>query len=289
MRFGIVGNNDGPLYLLRALQNTAYSPAFVGFQKPIAGELRSTYQEKLKQNVFFEGFDEEELLHKMDSFDIDLLINCFCNFRFSKLLEQSYEVLNVHPSFLPSYRGRHPLQWALINGEKEFGITIHKMIKKYDAGPIYWQKKVPVSLGMSVQELRSLLLQKLQYGFADFLSKYEKGIINPKSHNDTKASYISRRYPEDSKLTEWHDCERIYRKVMALRSEDYPAFIRIDGKKIECIKAKMTDEYCEAPKKPFINALNELWFSVVGKDGRSIWLKSLSGNQQYLSLNQPIS
>jgi methionyl-tRNA formyltransferase len=54
--------------------------------------------------------------------------------------------LNLHGSYLPKYRGRVPVNWAVINGESETGATLHYMVEKPDAGDIVDQKKVPIAL-----------------------------------------------------------------------------------------------------------------------------------------------
>ena len=53
-------------------------------------------------------------------------------------------IINLHPSLLPKYRGANPIFWAIRNGEKEFGITVHYLNEKIDAGDIIMQKKIPI-------------------------------------------------------------------------------------------------------------------------------------------------
>jgi methionyl-tRNA formyltransferase len=52
--------------------------------------------------------------------------------------------LNVHPSLLPAYRGREPLFWALLHGETKVGVTVHRMTGEVDAGPVLFQREIPV-------------------------------------------------------------------------------------------------------------------------------------------------
>jgi methionyl-tRNA formyltransferase len=54
--------------------------------------------------------------------------------------------LNLHGSYLPKYRGRVPVNWAVINGESETGATLHYMVEKPDAGDIVDQEKIPIAL-----------------------------------------------------------------------------------------------------------------------------------------------
>ncbi len=137
----------------------------VGLQKPVAASLKQQYLMYLKPDQLWEGFDEAQLLTRLAPLQPRWLINCFCNFKFKALLNQ-YECLNVHLAPLPRYRGRHPLHWALINGEQEFGLTIHQMTDEFDGGEIYWQATVSVDDGMSVHALRQRLMQELEQNFA---------------------------------------------------------------------------------------------------------------------------
>ncbi|MGB7395045.1 MAG: formyltransferase family protein [Pricia sp.] len=238
MRVALVGNNDGPLILADSMYAKHRHPVCVGLQKPVSDMLKAGYIGIVDEGNYFSDFDESRLLEELESFEFDILINCFCNFKFRKLLER-YTVLNVHLAPLPRYRGRHPLHWALINGEREFGFTVHQMDADFDAGEIYWQENIPLKPGMSVEELREALMKKLAEGFGDFLEDYSKGDLTPKSNEDAKATYAPKRNPEDSCLTEWYDCDTIYRKVMALRSGNYPAYLKVNGKKIAVIRAEL--------------------------------------------------
>ena len=53
-------------------------------------------------------------------------------------------VLNIHPSLLPKYRGAAPIEAAILDGEREFGVSVMKIVKEMDAGPVYWQERVKI-------------------------------------------------------------------------------------------------------------------------------------------------
>src|SRR3954451_3121933 len=67
--------------------------------------------------------------------------------------------INVHTSILPKYRGAAPIQWALLNGESETGVTIMKMDEGLDTGPILRIKETPISDGDDSQTLHDRLAQ----------------------------------------------------------------------------------------------------------------------------------
>lgn len=62
-------------------------------------------------------------------------------------------VLNVHASLLPKYRGASPIQWALLNGDHETGVTIMRTVKEVDAGDILLQKRIPIGEKETAGEL----------------------------------------------------------------------------------------------------------------------------------------
>lgn len=288
MRLVLVGNNDGPLILLDSLQKEGIQPVGVGLQKPASDTLRLQYHDQLGESEFFSDFDEAALLNRLAPLAPDLLINCFCNFKFTDLLEQ-YNTLNVHLAPLPRYRGRHPLHWALINGEAEFGVSIHRMTPEIDAGDIMWQRTVRIAPGTSVAELRSQLMNELRRGFGTFVRHYRDGEIRPQPNRDEDATYVARRFPADSELTEWHDRDTIYRKVTALRFEANPAFVRVDEQTIPIKQAEPRDRYYVGVAAPFVSRLLPDGVEVVCNDGKSVALQGFDPKKYAFHLNQRLS
>ena len=252
MRIAIVGNNDGPLTLLKSLKRVEAKPVFIGLQQKLGSELLKKYQQISNDVQIHEGFDEAKLIILLRNLEVDVLINCFCNFIFKDLLD-IYNILNIHPSPLPAYRGRHPMHWALLNGEKEFGISIHKMTKKVDVGPILWQEKVIIREDWSVVELRKVLLEKLELSFGEFIRKYETGNVIELLPPSKEFSYFRPLEPEDSLINDLKDFDNVYRKIMALRAGLYPAYVESDGFKIEFIFAEKNKIETEISETNFAN------------------------------------
>lgn len=250
MKYAIIGNGEGPLRLLRSLSSLAYRPGFIGLQQTISPELEQQYRGQTCPVVT--GFEtEEQLAKEIADLEIDLIINCFCDFKFVKLLPV-YDMLNVHLSPLPRYRGPHPLPWALINGEDNYGVSIHQITAEINAGDIYWREMVPIPAGSSVKELRNLLLDKVEKNMAGFLKSYLNKKITPRPNTESKATWTARRYPQDSQLTEWHDHRIIYRKVMALRHDEEPAYIVMGDQKIYFDKATIGSRTYVGMAAPFL-------------------------------------
>jgi len=288
MNIAIVGNNDGPLRLVQALREAGISPVAVGLQKSVSADLQQQYSQWTEKATLFEHFAEPALLQRLRGVQVDLLVNCFCNFKFKTLLDM-YPVLNVHLAPLPRYRGRHPLHWALINGERSFGATIHRMSREIDAGEILWQKMLPISSGMSVQELREALMQLLQADFGPLMLSYQLDQLTPLPNPDEQATYVARRFPEDSVLNEWHDRDKIYRKVMALRSENNPACLLLNEQTIPVRRAATGNRRYVGFARPFVSQVFADGVEVVCTDGLTVRLLGFDARQCALRMNQTLA
>lgn len=149
MRIGYFG--DGPwshLALESLVNNTEHEIAFIvprfDTQDPVLKEWAT------KLNVPFlphDNVNSREFLDKIATFNCDLLISM----SFNQILKQEIITqaplgfINCHAGALPFYRGRNPLNWVLINGEKSFGITVHQIDTGIDTGPIVHQHIEPIS------------------------------------------------------------------------------------------------------------------------------------------------
>jgi len=120
------------------------------------------------------------------------------NFRYiidSAVLEKFQWPLNVHGSLLPRYRGRTPHVWAIINGEKETGITLHVMDSGVDTGPVVFQDSVQIPETMTGSEL----LHLFESLYPDLVGRGLRLLANgkePQMQNDDNATYFGKRSPD---------------------------------------------------------------------------------------------
>jgi methionyl-tRNA formyltransferase len=98
---------------------------------------------------------DENTLNELKAFDPDYIIVAAYGKILPTVLLDSFphKVLNVHASLLPKYRGAAPINYALLKGEKETGVSIMEIIPELDAGPVYLQKSLPI-----VEEDNALIL-----------------------------------------------------------------------------------------------------------------------------------
>ncbi|EGT4253349.1 bifunctional UDP-4-amino-4-deoxy-L-arabinose formyltransferase/UDP-glucuronic acid oxidase ArnA [Citrobacter amalonaticus] len=118
------------------------------------------------------------------------------------ILEQAPAgAFNLHGSLLPKYRGRAPLNWVLVNGESETGVTLHRMVKRADAGAIIAQQRVAISPDDTALTLHHKLCQTARQVLEQALPAIKYRETRDILQNESDATYFGRRTPEDSFLT----------------------------------------------------------------------------------------
>lgn len=108
---------------------------------------------------------------------------------------------NLHGSLLPKYRGRAPLNWVLVNGESETGVTLHRMVKRADAGAIIEQQRVAISPDDTALTLHHKLCQTARRVLEQALPAIKRRETHDVTQNESDATYFGRRTPENSFLT----------------------------------------------------------------------------------------
>ena len=111
-----------------------------------------------------------------------------------------YGALNVHPSLLPKYRGPSPIQTAILNGDKETGITIILMDEKIDHGEIISNFEFRILKKFTYQELSRKLAQLGVKLLVETIPKWIKEEIKPKPQDHSKATYTKILKREDGKI-----------------------------------------------------------------------------------------
>ncbi len=140
--------------------------------------------------------------------------------------------LNLHGSLLPKYRGRCPVNWVLVNGEKETGVTLHYMTPKPDDGDIVAQAKVPIAGDDTALALFGKL-EKAAAGLLDaVLPKLIAGRAPRQPQDHRQASYFGGRKPADGEIDWSRRAAEVYNLVRAV-TRPYPgAFTRMGDRKL---------------------------------------------------------
>ncbi|WP_312665046.1 bifunctional UDP-4-amino-4-deoxy-L-arabinose formyltransferase/UDP-glucuronic acid oxidase ArnA [Pantoea sp. CTOTU49201] len=107
---------------------------------------------------------------------------------------------NLHGSLLPKYRGRAPLNWVLVNGETETGVTLHRMVKRADAGDIVAQQRVAIDEQDNALTLHRKLVACATEVLNGALPAVKRGDIVTTPQNESEATVVGRRTPEDGRI-----------------------------------------------------------------------------------------
>ncbi|MDN0113339.1 bifunctional UDP-4-amino-4-deoxy-L-arabinose formyltransferase/UDP-glucuronic acid oxidase ArnA [Yersinia intermedia] len=145
---------------------------------------------------------------------------------------------NLHGSLLPKYRGRAPINWALVNGETETGVTLHQMVKKADAGPIVGQQKVIISDDDTALTLHAKMREASQELLRDILPKMKRSSLHPTPQKEADASYFGRRTAADGEVN-WHKSASDINNLIRAVTEPYPgAFSYLGQRKLIIWRAR---------------------------------------------------
>ncbi|GLS82306.1 bifunctional UDP-4-amino-4-deoxy-L-arabinose formyltransferase/UDP-glucuronic acid oxidase ArnA [Paraferrimonas haliotis] len=158
------------------------------------------------------------------------------------------EALNLHGSLLPQYRGRVPANWAIINGETETGVTLHKMITKVDAGDIAAQQKVTIEPQDTAKDLHVKLTQAAGQLLHKTLPELMAGSVSYQPQDDTKASYFGGRSAKDGELHWGKSATELHNLVRAV-TKPYPGAFTHTGDR-KCLIWKSTVVATNSSAKP---------------------------------------
>lgn len=149
--------------------------------------------------------------------------------------------VNVHASLLPKYRGGAPVHYAIMNGDKETGVTIIYMVKKMDAGEMLATAKIPITdqddVGTMFEKL-SLLGRDL---LLDTLPQLIEGNVQPVKQDEEQVSFSPNISPEEEEIDINLPARLVDAKVRGLRP--FPvAYFMMEGKRTKIWKTKVIDQ-----------------------------------------------
>lgn len=147
-------------------------------------------------------------------------------------------VLNVHGSMLPKYRGASPIQSAIINGDKETGITIMRTVYELDAGDILLQKSVEIE----DFDTSSTMFEKLAVlggeCIVEAVDKIQSGNYTFTPQNDNEATYTKIMKKEDAKINFQKTAKQVYDFIRGMYS--WPiAYFEIENEKIKVYESEI--------------------------------------------------
>jgi methionyl-tRNA formyltransferase len=178
---------------------------------------------------------------------------------------------NMHGSLLPKFRGRAPLNWAILKGETETGVTLHEMTEKPDAGGIVDQQAVSIGPDETAVEV----FAKMTVAAEAVLRRSIKILLSGKAKlrpNDlSRGSYYGRRTPEDGRIDWSKSAAEIHNLVRAVAPPFPGAFADFEGGVLKVFRTRMENEKQFVQKNPGPFQIGSEWFAQCG-DGKVLRL-----------------
>ena len=186
---------------------------------------------------------EPEAVAELEKYQADLFVVA----AFGQLLSEEilnmpeYGCINIHASLLPAYRGAAPIQWAVLNGEKESGVTIMQMDKGLDTGDMLLKRSVELSPKETGDSLHDKLMHLGAELIVEALPKLEKGELVPEKQKDELSSYAKKLTKAMGQIDWSKDAVSLERWIRGLNS--WPsAYTFFDGKTLKIWEAQVTEE-----------------------------------------------
>lgn len=139
---------------------------------------------------------------------------------------------NLHGSLLPKYRGRVPVNWAVIHGERETGATLHEMVAKPDAGRVVAQSRVPILPDDTAFEVFNKVTVAAEIALDGALPGLIAGTAAHHEQDLTQGGYFGGRKPEDGRI-DWSQSAAAIHNLIRAVAPPYPgAFFDLAGERL---------------------------------------------------------
>lgn len=210
-----------------------------------------------------------EFLGSIEKYQCDI----FVSMSFNQILKKNLiefpplKTINCHAGKLPFYRGRNILNWALINDEREFGITVHYVDEGIDTGDIILQKTYPISDDDDYSSLLSIAYKECaEVLYEALITIYDGNVELIKQHLIHPIGFYCIQRKEGDEIINWNSRSReIFNFVRAICKPGPMARSRILDNEIKINKVRLINN---APEYRLIPG------AVVGKDGEGFFVKT---------------
>ncbi len=193
-------------------------------------------------------------------------------------------VVNLHGGLLPSHRGSSPMNWALLRGEKEYGITAIQADLGVDTGVILGERRFPIHENDTIVDMQSKANKAFPLLLLNVLQRLAENKNRRHKQRESTAQYFPRRFPEDGAiLWDQYSAKEIHNRIRALTGPYPNAFTYFGSRRIRLLRSVLRHRpffgepgrvYQNDGKKILVCARDRcLWITeaVFDEDGREVW------------------
>ena len=210
---------------------------------------------------------EAEFVQQLKAWQPDfIVVAAFGQFLTQEILDiPTYGCINVHASLLPKYRGAAPIQYAIIKGEKESGVTIMRMEKGMDTGAMYSRVVVPIDAEMNFAQLHDELMEKGAALLTDTLPRIAEG-LQPEIQKESEATFATLLTKEMAKIDWNRPAQEVHDRVRGFDPVPGAFTYLPDGKLLKIWETRVTGTRTEALPGTVVSVTKKD-FSVACRDG----------------------
>lgn len=247
-----------------------------------------THDNSPTENIWFESVERLAALHRIPvmkpedpntaefiaeiaALNADFLFSFYYRLMLKPALLAAarHGAFNMHGSLLPKYRGRVPVNWAIIKGETETGATLHEMVEKPDAGRIVDQTAVPILPNDNAHEVFQKVTLAAEITLNRALPSLINGTAQMRTQDFAAGSYYSGRKPADGVIN-WGDSAQNIHNLIRAVAPPYPgATTSIAGKPVIITKSLLAPARFTHSNPGFLNVSSERCIALCG-DGRML-------------------
>jgi methionyl-tRNA formyltransferase len=150
--------------------------------------------------------------------------------------------INLHAGKLPQYRGSSPLNWALINGEREFTLSIIRVDAGVDTGPVLAEARFPIGIDDTIADLQRVATDAFPRLLLEVVGAIARGTVPARVQDETQATYWPLRFPDDGfVLWDLLTATQVHNRIRALTSPYPCAFTFWKGQRIGLLASALGD------------------------------------------------
>lgn len=236
MRVVYFGTSEFAAAILRRLAASEHRPVLVvtppdrrrGRGRKVSSVPAAAAAEELGIDVLrTEATEQPEAIERLRAANPDLGVVCAFGQLLREPLLSELELLNVHPSLLPRWRGAAPIERAIDAGERETGVSIMRVTEGLDSGPVALREAVAIAdddygrLSARLEDVSARLL-------ADALDRRRRGALEFVPQDDAQATYAEKIAPEERRLDPGRTAIELERRVRAL-TPHVGAYLELPG------------------------------------------------------------
>jgi methionyl-tRNA formyltransferase len=248
--------------VLEALLRSPHEVVFVITHPPSDHEYETIWNDSVQALASGHGLpvvvrtyaNDAEIAELVDAHAPDILVSSDWRTWLAPVIYQRarHGAINIHDALLPRYGGFAPLNWALVNGETEVGVTVHFMDDEFDAGDIVVQRRVPVDPNDTATDLFHKTLPLFPELALRSLELIDSGRQDWVKQDRSQATFFHKRSMEDSRI-HWGQSPLDIVNLVRAQPDPYPnAFCFYQGERLQVLGAALSHQrYGGTPGRVF--------------------------------------